>query len=165
MANTGSWGGVEQLIRQRLLTFVSSTGGGTLAQRLGSTSSGSGADGKLFLDQAPDNVTGFWAVLRIITAPPNGADGRLMIKGTAELMIHGKPRAVASTVKGMATLVSEAWLEWSHTEVGGHLSAMDATPSPGLVPYTADPADRELVTYRMLLDFRCTPQFLLKYAA
>jgi hypothetical protein len=167
MGSTASWSAIEQLIRTRILTFVSVSGGADFATRIGSTASGSGSDGKLFIDQAPDSVlsSGSWAILRILDAPPNGADGRLMIKGTAELMIHARPRKAAAEVKAMATLVQEAWRGYAYTEVGGHFSAMGSVPAPGMIPYTSDPADRELVTYRLLLEFRCTPQFLLKYAA
>lgn len=164
MASTASWTGILQLVRTRLLSFVSVSGGQTLATRLGSTASGSGSDGKLFLDQAPDDVTGFWAVLRLLDAPRDGADGRLMIKGTFELQLFAHARKNAAAVRAMADLVEEAWHGYVYTEVDGHLSAM-GVQNRFPVPYEADPALRELVQIRMLLDFRCTPQFLLKYAA
>lgn len=163
MANTGSWLGVQRLIRTRLLGFTSISGGSSLATLIGSTTSGSGSDGKIFLNQAPDDVTGFWAILRVIDDPKDGADGRLMIRATAELQLFGRPRRVQAQVEAMADLVEEAWMNFSHTEIDGHLSAMGVS-NRFAVPYESDPADRELVQVRLLLYFRCVPQFLLKYA-
>lgn len=161
--STASWTGVLKIIRNRLLTFDPSAGGGTLATRLGSTSTGSGSDGKLFLNQAPDDVTSFWAVLRIIDALPSGTDGGFMIKATAELILYGRPRAKMATVEAMADVVMEAWRRWSYDETGGHLSAMTIT-NRNTIPYT-EPADRELCAVRLLLPFRCAPIFLTQYSA
>jgi hypothetical protein len=164
VASTASWTGILQLARTRLLTFVSISGGSSLATRLGATASGSGSDGKLFLDQAPDSVTssGFWGILRTIDEPPDGADGGLMLKGAFELQLFARGRTNAAAMRGMADLCVEAWHGWVHTEVGGHISSMGVT-NRFMVPYESDPADRELVQVRMLLAFRCTPMFLLKY--
>ena len=160
--STASWTGVKHLIRTRLLTFTPATGT-TLLVRLGSTSSGSGASGKLFFDQAPDNLTGLWAVLRVIDAPMAGMDGRLMMRGTAELFLYGRPRKMQAQVESMADVCMEAWRDFVYNEIGGHFSATDVTRG-GAIPYT-EPADRELVAIRLLLEFRCAPMFLLQYAA
>jgi hypothetical protein len=151
------------IIRNRLLTFTPTGGGATLATRLGSTASGSGSDGKLFFDMAPDNLTGFWAILRIIDAPVTGFDGGFMIKATAELILYGRPRKEAANVESMADVVTEAWHDYLYSETGGHISATDVT-NRFTIPYT-EPADRELVAVRLLLPFRCTPIFLTRYAA
>lgn len=160
--STTSTLGVLNIIRSRLLTFVPASGS-TLAVLLGSTASGAGSDGKLYLNQAPDDVTGFWAVLRLIDAPPLGFDGGFLLKATCELILYGRPRSQQSAVERMADRVQEAWLNWSYTETGGHVSALDIA-SRISVPY-AEPADRELVAIRLLLPFRCAPQFLTQYAA
>lgn len=161
--STASWTGVELIVRSRLLTFSPTGGGSTLAVRLGSTASGSGSDGKLFLEQAPDNLTGLWAVLRTIDAPTTGFDGGFMKKGTFELIVYGKPRNQMASVKACVDVVEEAWHNYLYTEAGGHISALD--PSNRFsIPYAA-PADRELVATRILLPFRCTPIFLSRYAA
>jgi hypothetical protein len=149
-------------IRTRLLTFSPKGGGSTLATLIGATSTGSGADGKLFINQAPDNVTGFWAILKLIDYPQQGFDGGFLIRGQAELILYGRPRKVQAEVERMADLVMEAWLHWA-TSTSGHLSAM-AIQSRFAVSYE-EPADRELVAVRLVLPFRCIPSFLLQYAA
>ena len=163
MASTASWMGVQRLIRSHLLEFQSVSGGSDLATLLGATSTGSGSDGKFFFNQAPDKMTGFWAVFRVIDDFKDGADGRLMIRGTAELSLFAHGRRFQSQVEAMGDLIEEAWLQFRYTEVGGHLSATGIA-NRFLIPYT-EPADRELVHLRMLLAFRCTPMFLLKYSA
>lgn len=154
-------------IRTRLLTFAPGGGGATLATLLGSTATGSGSDGKLFLNQAPDSFasTGsgaFWAVLRLVDLPQQGFDGGFLLKGQAELILYGRPRRLQSDVERMADLVVEAWLNWMYT-ASGHISAMDIT-SRFTIDYEA-PADRELVAVRLLLPFRCAPTFLTQYSA
>lgn len=161
--STTSWTGVLQIVRSRLLTFAPTGGGTTLKVRLGSTSTGSGSDGKLFLDQAPDNLTGLWAVLRIIDAPIQGFDGGFLIKATAELIVYGHPRKLASSVRACADVAIEAWHDWLYTETGGVIVASDVT-NRFTIPY-AEPADRELVAERLLLPFRVAPIFLTRYAA
>lgn len=161
--STASWTGVKQLIRTRLLTFTPTGGGTTLATRLGSTTSGSGSNGKLFLDQAPDDVTGLWAVLRIINAPITGFDGGFMIKADAELILYGRPRKMAAEVEAAADVCMEAWHDYLYTESGGHFSTLDVT-NRFTIPYV-EPADRELHAVRLVLPFRCTPIFLTRYAA
>ena len=161
--STASWTGVKAILRTRLLAFSPTGGGTTLAARLGSTSTGSGSDGKLFHDQAPDNLTGLWAVLRIIDAPVTGFDGGFLIHATAELILYGRPRKMAAQVEAAADVAMEAWHDYSYSESGGHLSTQDVT-NRFTVPYQ-EPADRELVAVRLLLPFRVSPIFLTRYAA
>lgn len=161
--STASWTGVLQIVRNRLLAFAPTGGGTTLAVRLGSTASGSGSDGKLFLDMAPDSLTGLWMVLRIIDAPVSGFDGGFLMKPTAEAIVYGRPRKMAAEVRACVDVTMEAWHGWNYSEAGGHLSAMDPTnrfPIPNV-----EPADREVVAERILLPFRCSPIFLTRYAA
>lgn len=160
--STASWQGVKQIIRTRLLTFTPQSGT-SLATRLGATSSGSGVDGKLFFSQAPDNLTGFWAVLRIIDAPVAGFDGGFLIRATAELIVYGRPRKMEPQVEACADVAMEAWLNYRYTEVGGVFLADDPT-NRFTIPYE-EPADRELVAVRVLLPFRVAPIFLTRYAA
>jgi hypothetical protein len=161
--STASWTGVELIARSRLLTFSPTGGGTTLAVRLGSTSSGSGSDGKLYLNQAPDSLTGLWAVFRIIDAPNIGFDGGFMIKATAELICYGRPRNQMAAVEACVDVCCEAWHDYHYQESGGHFSSMGPT-NRFPIPY-ADPADRELCAVRVLLPFRVTPIFLTRYAA
>lgn len=161
--STASWTGVLAIIRNRLLTFSPTGGGTTLAVRLGSTSTGSGSDGKLFHSQAPDKLTGLWAVLRLIDAPVTGFDGGFLVRATAELQIFGRPRQMAAQVEAAADVVMEAWNLWSYVEVGGVVIA-DKITNRFTVPYE-EPADRELVQVRLLLPFRASPIFLGRYAA
>jgi hypothetical protein len=152
------------IIRNRLLTFAPTGGGTTLAVRLGSTASGSGSDGKLFLNQAPDSLTGLWAVLRVVDAPITGFDGGFLLRATAELIVYGRPRSAMASVEACVDVAVEAWHGWAYGEAGGHISATDPT-NRFPIPYQSDPADRELCAVRVLLPFRCTPIFLTRYAA
>jgi len=147
-------------IRSHLLTFTPQSGS-TLAVLLGSTSTGSGSDGKIFISQAPDNIEGFWAILRLIDYPQQGFDGGFLIRGQAELILYGRGRAQMAAVERMADLVTEAWLRWA-TNASGHISAT-AIQNRFAIPYE-EPADRELVAVRLVLPFRCIPSFLLQYA-
>jgi hypothetical protein len=162
--STASWTGVEQIARSRLLTFTPTGGGSTLAVRLGSIATGSGSDGKLFLNRAPDNLTGLWAVFRIIDAPVTGFDGGFMIKATAELIVYGRPASAMASVESCVDVACEAWHGYLYTESGGHFSTLDPT-NRFAIPYAGPPTDRELCAVRVLLPFRCTPIFLTRYAA
>lgn len=162
--STASWTGVQHIIRNRLLTFTPDGGGPTLRTLIGSTASGSGSDGKLFLNQAPDDLTGFWGVLRVIDAPVQGGDGGFMIKATAELILYGLSRKTQAQVEAMADTVMQAWRKWAYGEAGGTIVSSEIT-SRFVIPYASDPADREVVAIRLLLPFRCTPIFLTRYAA
>jgi hypothetical protein len=160
--STASWTGVELIIRSRLLTFAPTGGGTTLAVRLGSTSSGSGADGKLFLNMAPDLLTGMWAVLRIIDAPITGFDGGFLIRAQAEVIVYGRPRNQMAAVESCVDVICEAWHDYLYSETGGHISALDPT-NRFPIPYVT-PADREVCAVRILLPFRCSPIFLTRYS-
>ena len=155
---------MEIIARNRLLTFSPSGGGTTLAVRLGSTATGSGSDGKLFRNQAPDNITGLWVVLRLIDLPVTGFDGGFMLKGTFEAIAYGRPRNQQAAVESCVDVMMEAWHDYAYTESGGHFSTFDPT-GRFPIPYVSDPADRELVAVRVLLPFRCAPIFLTRYAA
>jgi hypothetical protein len=159
---TATMTAVLNTIKSHLLSFTSAGGGSTLATLLGSTTSGSGSDGKLFLNQAPDNLTGFWAILKIQDAPQQGFDGGMMIRGQAELIFYAQGRRNQAAIERMADLVTEAWHLWAY-DASGHISAMHIT-SRFPIPYL-DPADRELIAVRLLLPFRCVPTFLSQYAA
>lgn len=161
--STASWTGVKQIIRNRLLTFTPTGGGSTLRTRIGDTATGSGSDGKLWWDQAPDDATGLWAIARIIDAPVTGFDGGFLIKATAEVIFYGRPRKMAAQVEAMADVAMEAWHDWAYSEAGGDVIASDPT-NRFTIPYE-EPADRELVAVRLLLPFRCAPIFLTRYAA
>jgi hypothetical protein len=154
--------GALQILRSRLLTFTPATGS-TLATLLGSTTSGAGSDGKLYLNQAPDNLTGFYGVLRLIDAPQTGMDGGFLMRCTAELILYGRPRNQQSAVERMADVVQQAWLWYGDTEVNGVLIT-DRVINRFTIPYE-EPADRELVAVRMLLPFRLAPQYLVQYGA
>lgn len=158
--STATTQAVMREIRYRLLNFTPAVGS-TLRTLIGSTASGSMADGKIALDQAPDNISGFWGILRLIDFPQQGFDGGFMIRGQAELTLYGRPRKVQADVERMADLVMEAWMHWA-TNASGHISAMAIT-NRYTIPYE-EPADRELVAVRLVLPFRCIPSFLLQYA-
>lgn len=156
--------GALNVIRTHLLTYAPLAGGPTLATTLGATAAGSGTDGKMFLNQPPEDLTGFWAVLRLLDAPQGGMDGGFMLRCTTELILYAHGRKHQSTVERMADVVQEAWLRYSHTEVDGVLIA-DRITNRFSIPYESDPADRALVAIRLLLPFRLIPQFLAQHAS
>jgi hypothetical protein len=149
---------LERTARTRLLTFVPSSAS-TLATLLGSTASGAGSDGKLYLNQAPDDVTGFWGVMRLIDYSQQGTDGGFMVRGALEVMLYGRPRSQQSAVERMADVVTEAWNHYSYTEATGRCLVARDVSNRATVPYQA-PADRDLVAVRQLLLFMATPSFL-----
>lgn len=156
--SVASLAAIEQTIRTRLLTFVPSSGT-ALATLLGATTSGAGADGKLYVDQPAEDVTGFYGVLRLIDVPVAGFDGGSMIRGQAELVLYGRPRTQGRAVKLMGAVVLEAWQGFEYTEPSGRcLVARDASNAQML--FFQDPADRDLVAFRVLLPFMATPTFL-----
>ena len=159
--STATWNGVEQIMRNRFLTYVPPNAGATLATRLGSTATGSGSDGKLFLDMAPDDLTGLWAVLRALDTPVTGFDGGNLIRALYELTFYGQQRRLAAQVKACAVVAHQAWKGFSYTEVGGVLIA-DKMQNGFMVPTPEPPMDRELVQYRLLVPFRVAPIFLLQ---
>ena len=67
--STESTTALEAQLRTRLLTFAPLGGESTVADEIGSTETGSGADGKLYWDRAPDNIDATspirWGVLRL----------------------------------------------------------------------------------------------------
>lgn len=156
-----SWRSVMETIRTRLLSFTPEADS-TLATLLGSTAAGSGSAGKIFLDRAPDDVTGFWGILRLADSPQEGMDGGLMLRCTAELILYGRGSKHRSAVERMADVAQQAWLYYSYTQVDGVLIA-DRTMNRMPIPYVSDPADRELVAIRIMLPFRLAPQFLVQY--
>lgn len=155
--------GVLQAIRTRLLTYQPPASASTLAVLLGSTSVGAGSDGKLFLNQAPDSISGFWAILRLIDAPQTGLDGGFMIRATCELQFFAQGRKNQAAVERMADTALQAWTGWLDTDAAGNCIAARDITNRFAVPYE-DPADRELVQIRMLLPFMTTPAFLTTVA-
>ena len=147
-----------QTVRTRLLTFTPAATS-TLATLLGSTTSGAGSDGKLYLDQPPDDVTGFYGVLRLLDLPQQGLDGGFMVQGLLEAHFFGRPRSQASAVKRLGDVTVEAWNHYRYTESTGRcLIARDVTHR-STITFEA-PTDRELVVERLLLPFMATPSFL-----
>lgn len=146
---------IEQSIRTRLLTFNSNA----LRTALG-TATGAGSDGKLYIDQPPDNIAHPYGVMRVADFPVAGLDGGAMVRGILEVMLYGRPRSQGPALKAAGALVLDAWQDFADTTAGNAqcLVARDAT-SLSLVPY-ADPNDRELVVCRILLPFTVTPTFL-----
>lgn len=158
--STATTTSILQAIRTRLLTFTPSATS-TLAVLLGSTTTGSGSDGKLFFNQAPDSITssGFWGILRLIDSQQDGFDGGAMVRGQCELILYGRPRSQQASVERMADVVMEAWRNWMYTETTGRCIAARDVTSRFAIPYEP-PADRELVAIRLLLPFMATPTFL-----
>lgn len=159
--STTSTLGVLNIIRTRLLTYVPENGT-TLAMLLGSTSSGAGSDGKLYLDQAPDNLTGYYGVLRLLEAPTGGFNGGKMLRGLIECHLYGKPRTpqTVTALHRMADVVTLAWQRYLYTENTDANCVIARDVESRVVVFFEAPADRELVLCRLLLPFATVPQFL-----
>ena len=162
MASTDSEDRILKTARTRLLTFVPHAhpvlGAATLATRLGSTPSGAGATGKLYIDQSPDPGAYPYGIMRW---PPSGLtggdDGGYNIRRVIELQLYGYPRSSAGSISAMLDVVEQAWRDWCVLVVNDSIVAQRAY-GRGIVPYEA-PADRELVCGRILLPLYSTPQY------
>lgn len=157
--STASTLAILQTVRSHLLTYVPSSGS-TLAVLLGATTSGAGSDGKLYLDHAPDHITGFYGLMRLIDAPVEGWNGGRTMRGLIELHLFGRPASQLAAVNRMADVVAEAWRDYQCSEAGTArcIVARDIQTRT-VIPFDL-PADREVVLVRLLLPFLAVPQFL-----
>jgi hypothetical protein len=132
-------------IRSRLLTFST----GALATALG-TASGAGSDGKLYIDQAPDDVTYPYGTLRVVDRRSEGDDGGFARRLEVEIHLYHRPRNTASTLKAMADLCERALRAWVDVSSGVIVSRLGI--ARGSLTYE-EPADRELILERLVVPF------------
>lgn len=132
------------VIRTRLLTYS----GNALATALG-TAVGA-TDGRLYIDQAPDDGTYPYGVLRIADRRDQGDDGGFARRIQVELHLYHRGRSNAPTLKGMADLCERALRRWRDVTSGAVVAQSGLTRAS--ITYD-DPADRELVCERILAPF------------
>lgn len=148
-----------KVIRTRLLTFTPS-GGSSGAALLG-TGPGAASDGKLHIDQAPDNVTFPYGVMRFVDWTPEGEDGGYAHRGQLECQLFHRPRGEASAIKTIADQFERALRKWVYTTSG---IIVIQSVTRGSITYEA-PADRELVQERLLASLYAHPQYLTQDSA
>lgn len=146
-----------QAIRTRLLSFS----GGVVATALG-TLSGAGSDGKLYIDQAPDNVTVPYGVLRIADWRSEGDDGQFARRVEVELQLLTRPRTNASALKGIADHCERAMRAWRDVSSGVLCARQGLTRATVLYE---EPADREVVLERLLIPLYVHPTYTTQDSA
>lgn len=144
------------VVRTRLLTFMPPDATETLAQMIGTTTEGSGQDGKLYKVQAPDKLPHPYGLIRLIDLVPQGDDGRYLERGVIELQFFHRPRRNMADCEAFADRARQAWHRWVSAADG--ISAL-RVEGRATITYT-EPADRELVQVRMLLPFRVTAGYV-----
>lgn len=127
---------LDQVLRTRLLGFAPADGTPPLAAQLA---------GDLWLDEAPDDVTTPYGVLRVLTAPTDG-DAEIRKLLLIECMLYGRPSAQRPTLKRCGDVIEQALWKWIDTTAGVLVLTGTAVQS---VPPFATPADRELVAVRV----------------
>ena len=156
---TDSMDAVGLAIRDRLLTFVSLSHG-TLASQLG-TMSGAGSTGKLFLEEAPENVTYPYGVMKLggFTHLPR-EDGKFGFTSLVEVLLYHYPRENVDALRKMGDTVEEAWRHW----VDASIIVSMRVEERATIKFEP-PADREMVLERLLLSYYTYPSFLTQYSA
>ena len=161
MASTDSLDRVLKTARTRFLTFVPNAhpiqGANTLAQRLGSTATGAGASGKLYIGQAPDPGDYPYGIMRWQGGLTSGDDGGFDIRGVIELSLYNYHRDTEPATSAMMDICEQAWRDWCVLVVNDSIVAQRSY-GRSQVPYEA-PADRELVCVRALFPLYSTPQY------
>ena len=148
------------VIRTRLLTFVPMVGA-TLAVRLGTLAS-SGSDGKLYLMEAPENVTFPYAVMKPYGTGLSREDGKFSGQKQIEIQIYHTPRDMEATIRAMGDVIEQAWRHW----VDGGNGVVFATGKPERQTIKFEPpADREMIAERLVLSYVSYPLYLTQYSA
>jgi len=144
---------LEQAIRTRLLTFTPIDGTPTLATQLGS---------RLYIDEAPDNVTAPYAVLQI-TRPDNVEEGDAGFRRELQVLLslYGRNSAQRATLKSCADVAEEALYKWLDDTTGVLFTTGTGTD---WLPPDPVPADRELITARVHATAYWYPDSLTQYA-
>jgi hypothetical protein len=160
--------GLEATLRQRLLTFEPLGGLGNVADVLGSTAGGAGADGKLFWDRAPDNIDGrstgstdptMWGVLRLKNRRTSGDhfDRETM---ELEVMLYGRPRSQRATLEGIADRMDMAMLRYRDAS-SGIIGAWGR--SRHALPPFKEPAASDVVQIMLEYTLVVWPAYLTQY--
>lgn len=151
-------------LRTRLLTFDRASGN-TLAEILGSTQAGAGVDGKLYIVQAPDNVTdpaqspSRWGIMSLKNRRSNAENAEKELVDL-EIMLFARPRGQQMAMEDAADACDEAMHRWEDytNDVIGVWGRMRNT-----LPVMVEPADREVVQIRLMYTLVCYPDHLTQY--
>lgn len=151
--------GIEDTLRTRLLTHERLSGA-TLATILG-TAAGAGSDGKLYKNEAPDNVTGPYAVMWFKNRRPTPD---VAVRQTAELevQIFGRPRSMQATCEEAADACDEAMLT-EYTDVSSRVISCSGGLRSAMPP-ASEPADREVVQIRLVYTLIVYPENIAQYS-
>ena len=161
--STDSTTALEAQLRTRLLTFQPLGGLTTVVDELGATDGGSGIDGKLYWDRAPDDIDRTtpirWGVLRLKNWRdiPGQSEGRLC---ELEVMLYGRPRSQKATLEGVADRMDQAMVRYVDAVNG--LVATSASKRNTLPPFR-EPADADVVQIMLEYTLRVYPASLTQY--
>jgi hypothetical protein len=166
--STDSTTALEAQLRTRLLTFEPLGGVTTVAEELGSTDSGSGADGNLYWDRAPDNLDRTlvnlglpirWGVLRLKNRRdiPGQSEGHLY---ELEVMLYGRPRSQKATLEAVADRMDQAMVRYVDAVNG---LAASTTSTRNTLPPFREPADSDVVQIMLEYTLRVYPASMTQY--
>jgi hypothetical protein len=150
-------------LRTRLLTFSPLGGGGPVSTALGGTASGSGQDGKLYWDRAPDNITDTtpirWGVLRLKNRRRQ-TDNPEREVAELEVMLYARPRSLAGGLEGIADTMDQAMMRYRDM-TSGVICSSAATRNT--LPPFKEPADSDVVQIMLEYTLVLWPAYLTQY--
>lgn len=158
---------LKSTLKARLLTFTRRTGS-TLAEILGERTSGAGAGGKFFWEQAPDDITkrskspdseSRWAVARLTNRRRNAENAERELVDL-EVMLFARPRNQQAAMDEAADACDEAMARYEDftNDVIGCYGSLRNT-----LPVMREPADREVVQIRLMYTLVVYPDHLTQY--
>ena len=152
---------LEIALRNRLLTFARLGGADSLNDLLGGTEDGSGTDGKLYREKAPDSVSGPYGVM---TLRNRRADSENPEAELAELEVQFYVRnwANRSTLNDAADAADEAMRDYRAVSDEAGVIACWARKRSAMGP-AREPADSDLVQILCVYTLRLWPANLIQY--
>ncbi len=154
---------LQTTLRTRLLTFAPLTGV-SLADTLGNSVTGSGADGALFWDHCRDDITKLiprWGILRLQNWV-SGGDGQERQTGEMEVTFFGRPRSTQRvTLELCADLCDQAMLRYEERTALGLVGCWGRQRST--MPVFTSPADAEVHQIRCVYTLVLWPDFITQY--
>jgi hypothetical protein len=148
--STTSTQGMMQDIRSRLLTFEPRTG-----SALGDVLTA------LYTNQAPDNVTYPYAVVRLMDRQQTVGDQGFRTRGEIEVSIFDRPRSQQWRAETIADVVQQAFLHWDLKTSG--LMFAQHSRRVGPLPPAPAPMDRELVQIAVYVPIVAWPVMFTQY--
>lgn len=114
---------------------------------------------RVYVSQAPDTATFPYVVVRKINAQTDPQYSNTRENFDLEVMCFGRPRSMEIQVEEIADAVIATLLKWVESGAGLGLTFARVAQRDSLAP-TGDPADRELVTVRVVIEFSAFPRYL-----